>query len=465
METILAKTKLLSQLRNDYNNNQPKSQELLNSYYNKNPIPIVDLKYCGDDIESEYENIQNNISYNTQLFKCYLTNLPKYLPDYSFKPNTKIKYSESAAANCKNEFIRSVNKILNCKFEIYHIEKFLNQYKNRVLLSCCGGTSPFKFYCKKNQYRFTIIFIDDFEYNPGILLVTDLVNTETNEKYDFSCDLYHQYYSFSKLIDFLVLLESKNISDYINQRYSKFFELAKYLNNNGLQIQELKRPENLKNNQYILKIIDKNNKFCWMELYEPKGNQDYKLRFVKSQEFLNDSDIDPKIKYDPTNQLILPFDSQTNLDNLIEIIYLAIDYFYGNYGYIENGIYYNDKNYKKLIDQIKNSRNTNIQLHYYYDQNQKLYFDTFIQITIGYIKYNKNLDKKFPFEYYGIRFYYDGSDNCSIDIEAKYHYLEDKNQEIFPLTPIINLKGSFTELTQKITAFISDLYKYNPVIY
>jgi len=147
----------------------------------------------------------------------------------SYHKKKKIEYKDTAASNAKNEYYRALNMLLDYNFEIYYIEKKLGNFKNRRWSACISGTETFLFHCKKNNYIFMVVFVDDCDCEPGILAVSDVKHFPTNTNINIKCDLYGQSDSVIHIRDFLTLLECDNLDEYYNERFGALSKILEEL--------------------------------------------------------------------------------------------------------------------------------------------------------------------------------------------------------------------------------------------
>jgi hypothetical protein len=521
METFFVQSQKLKEQRKNFVKikNQLCQEELENekkikeSYddavYRQTPLLKEELYEFGESLNQEYANLSQeelhnfpktgifmNLEinayhmsfdhFNSEYYKSDKNNYDKEYNEYLKMKQEKIIYKETASENCKNEYYRAIDKILSYDINIHGIKKNVSQFKNRSSSSLCGGTTPFVFYCQKNHFRFIIEFDDDCDCEPGILMVKNLENLKTGEKVKLECDLYCENTSKAKLENFLTLINSDSIDDYLQKRFGHYLELPQLLKQKNFTVEHpepLIDPNHCIVNDYYFKFVIKvtcSKGTCLLiphesGLFSPHYEL-YITKFVGEEITINNFNFEFK-----KDGYKFKYQSKADIDELCHMIECFLDYEHNRFGYLQDNVYYNYKDIKKYIDSKKSEinkkqkdpiwmhREIEIDFHYRND----VYFgpdiDTFITLQFGksWNPFNNRskITFPYPFEYYGIHLYYhkkEDPDKCYFSIEGKYHDLnkiicDDSVTSVDLIAPKYETSGTFLEMYSQMTQFIDTI--------
>lgn len=450
----------------------------------------LDLKHY-----SKYDHDRYRIDFNDEVYKQ--KNIDKNLEI------DKMLLGENASENCQKVYFFCLEKILNFGFEIYGIKKDLSQYKNSTVSCLCGNTTPFVFYCKKNNYKFEISYNDDCDCIPGILYVESVIDCKTGDKIIVNCDLFSQNTPCNIVKNFIMLLSCENFNDFFEKRYgyiSEMFNLVKkYYNSNFMDI-VIKNDICINRFDFnvILDLLNSNGDKCLLIPYAGSNKEDYLIYLCPTLDDINSKNQNESLGYERENIDVNVFEmdmyprfsfiykSSDDLIELIKCIDCFMQYKKGNYGYIESGIYYNEK---FIIDKfLKPLKDINLPNLYSRSNN---YYGPDLDIVLEYMTADpfyactqNHLDNfVYPLEKYQIRLFYDkkkDSDNCILTINGKWHDvtsivkkyydIEKKNNENNKCNFDMNLindkaieiankyefKGKFSECFHIIIQFLTD---------
>ncbi len=483
--------------------------------FNRNPLTHDELTKFGENLDREYESLskkeldrecKNELSVPYGMYESsnyvYLEDLNlkdynetdlhiiQFDEDYKYRyKEPKVNYHEMAAENCKNEYLRAVQTILALNINIYEVKKDLRQFKNRGWSSLCGGTTPYIFYCNKNDYNFIIEFIDDCDCEPGILLIRGAEQISTGETITFNCDLYCQNLSKTKLHDFLTLLECKSVQEYIDKRFGHFLQIPELLRKKGYKIEadiNLQRIYDKKaisvndafmSLDFMIKIVSDQNiskNTCYLILmeepnYRSKSNGFYELCICQTDSVEKIAMNRISFKYP------VKYNSNFDFDNLDKKINNYFYFLNDMYGYLEDGVYYNHKFIERYCQEIWKSQSQNSKMSFHYkfnpDHNCELNILLIIKIGKPIHRINTKLDCDYSFEYYVMRMFYDkekDNENCFLTIDGHYYYINQsfvgsvniiageltEKPKIFEIAPEYNSKGKFSKLFDEIKNFI-----------
>lgn len=392
-----------------------------------------------------------------------------------------------------------MNKIRSYGINIHAVDKDPKQFYNRCVSSLCDGTTSFRFYCGKNNYRFLIEFDDDCDCAPGILHLRGLIDTNTNNKLDVSCDLYCHNQSKEKLNDFLSLIDSKNYDEYISKRFGHLFELIDLLKKTKYDVScpnELIPKNNCHINSFDFNFVitlTENNSQRECTLI-PHNEHLYISRTLKQ---INVDNMTTGWFYEQTNMDINCFNlnvistafkfdyrSALDFDELLKCIECYFEHKNGEYGYLQNGMYFNETHIKEKIDHLNNSR-LNQRLQYNSVSNN--YYGPDFNVDIIYVPDTKMLalyrlrrisTEPYIYDCYHIRIFYDKnfSDYCVLTIQGKFRNLTDigndfySNREelkhdihtyTFDIAPVFEMNGTFMECFSKMNEFFDRMTEEN----
>lgn len=478
------------------------------------PMEISELLKFGENLDNEYESLNNidddhiGIPYDLvkaiENFQFKLFNFEKESEDYWGKKKD-ISYMATAKDNVKNEYYRSLDKITSFGIEIYDVKKMIANFKNRSMSSCCGDTKVYKFYCKRKYYKFIIEFIDDCDCEPGLLYVDNIIDDRTGKKIEIKCDLYCQNTGSYELNNFLTLIESESLEDFVNKRYTKLLLLFDYFEKYSIKINDVDRAQLidynalLDNHNYLSFRISTPRGECIILLphYNENGetcdyifvgptvtdyNNNKAKSFMKLIENKNDKGETGSVKIDRTYFyhgykeccLYTKFDDSTSVENIIELINCHFNNTEGKVGYEENGTYYTSETIKLYLK----SRSISF----------KDYTDYYNGPIIGVVIYlsslswdyydglnfrqNKDLyNINYPYDMYKLVFWFDKADkNCHLSIEGKYKLINKLSEkyystktldviEEFKVFEPLEITGTFTEVFNSLKDIIVKIQK------
>lgn len=477
------------------------------------------LKY-GEHLDEEYEKLKTNkIDQDLRGYNDVPIALRHAATEFAFEkrnfeyqeqelPEEKhLTYSSTAKENVKNEYYRSIEKITSLGIEIWNIEKNLMKFKNRTSMYIVCNTTVYKFYCKKNNYKFVIKFIDDCDCEPGLLLVEKVIDTRTNNEILIRCDLYCQNTSIYELKNFTSFIESESVEDFVNRRYPRLKSLLNYLEEKSFIIKDEDKKQLsdqvklLSNDSYLNFRISTERGDCILVL--PKvydrmngkigkiGTGDYIFVGPNIEEYnskqktkhiyLSESDRLVKIGHNEFNFGYKTYCLSTELDEsksneqILELFTCYFDVKEGKIGYNENGKYYNDKEILRYF----NCPDDESEIFPLFQN----YSDYYNGPIIGIVLYMypecyealcaKNdeilYDVVYPYDKYKLTFRYEkGESKCKLSVEFKCRLINMVAREFYKtgnLKEIVDssicqtgkydIEGSFTEIFEEYKKIIT----------
>lgn len=494
------------------------------------PMTIIELHDYGTTLASEYSSISKekinklpgdgvptalsdkvrkihfDLDLDLSFYKNHNTNKEQKDPNEEIMKdqeinneiNNEIILKQSPSENCQKIYYLCLEKIQNLGIDIYGIKKDLSRYKNNLVSSIIGGTNPFIFYCKKNNYKFEIRYDDDCDCKPGILSIHSIVDCNDETTIKTQCDLFCQCKSKLVLNNFLMLLSCKNINEFMEKRYSHFIEMAESLKEKYTVDCSTKFIEqnsiNINDNDFnlIIKITDSDKNECVLIPYADSSMKDYLLYLCPTLDDINTTNKKKKetdcchhfyerknIDWNTFNHDMYPrfsfiYKSSDDLSELIKCIDYFLKYKSGKYGYCESKstalnsselvsdnelIYYNETFINDTLTHNKYPDEGHIVAKLYSKSNN--YYGPEMDIILTYHRKNpytpclKNYLKgiTYPYDNYLVRFLYDkkiDTENCIFSIRGQWHdvtpIVEFFYQNNFDITSIDN---NTTEIAEK----------------
>ncbi|QKF94592.1 hypothetical protein QKU48_gp1134 [Fadolivirus algeromassiliense] len=454
-----------------FNKIESKKQE----FYSHTKLSLDELNNIGKNIIDEFNLINNKQTddyhgvpgelcffdvnnyfdeFNKEIYKPYNDYHNDEKETYEKQKNF---YTDNQAENCKKVYEICLNEILKHNIDIYGIQKDLNQYKNGNTSSLCGGTTVFTFYCKKNNFKFTIEFDDDCDCFPGILSVNQVEDMTNNKIINIKCDLFCQNMSRVDLENFLLLINNTNYEEYIEHRYGDLLKLPYLLRKYQFVINF---PQTLINKKsatintfdftFVIEIMSKEGS-CLVIPYHEHNSANYSLYICPTLSEINRISKKKSYHYERTkidinvfnhdmkpNSFKIDYQSEEDIENLVRCINSYIDYRNGKYGYFENGKFRNENTFLRYINKHAKN-NKHISIHKYSNNFTGPDFDIFVSImpaneNFSPLTINRLKDTEYPYDYYGIHFYYDKKvdpDNCILTIQGKWHDLTQTANEYY----------------------------------
>lgn len=394
-------------------------------------------------------------------------------------------YSGDAGKNCETFLKICVQEILDLGIKINKINYDLEQFKDRRWSACLGGCNPFIFNCTKNNYVFDINAIDDCDCFPGILETKNIINMVTNENIDMRCDLFCENTKPAKKIDFLNLLESNTYKEFLEKTFSKYYDLEKLLLKEGYLIN---KQENLNSETKIcLNLTNKEGEECMIlvsDMYSPK-----KIYIADSLKDINKNarheikQISHNAYFYIKNIYEVNYETEKDFPNFVKMIDNFLNIKKNKYGFLEDGIFYNDKDIENIYNIIKKKplvkENTKIQIYYNSDVSiigPEINCSLLIKKgeNWGFLSSKKNINLEFPTDNYLLQIVYNSETDseCHFSLQGEYHdsnkikmdYYDNKIENIkeyeIPfneICPKFEYKGKMTDILKLTTDFLNSI--------
>ena len=508
-----------NRVRKEANNKQKqilesKKKNTFEEMYNNSAMETSQILKFGENLDFEYEQL-TNISKNNYDRIGIPFQLIEEACKFSFKTadfeidesnnGKKFEYFTTAKENAKNEYYRSVDKIMSFGIEIWNVEKELSNFKNRHASSLCGNTTVYKFYCKKNYYKFVVEFDDDCDCEPGILYVNAVIDERTGKEIDIRCDLYCHNTSLYQLRNFLTLLESESLEDFVNKRYRKLLQLFEYF----------KKVSIIVNNTDKMQLKDYNKLFqCYdylnFRITTPRGNciilfpycggtcdrifvgpsADEYQHEMKRLSVIDGNELYQyqSITADKSERVVIghnqfhdykkfcqysEFDTKTN-QSIIELIDCYFDSCEGKIGYEESGIYYTDKTIVSFLTNFQQNNNNRLNYKNYSDYYNGPLIGIIVRLSsddyYSALHFNENNESEYeyPYDSYKLTFLLKRGDaDCHLVIEGKYKLLDELARKYYRSGNVdiietdvfepLEFSGTFTETFNYLKDFILGL--------
>lgn len=390
--------------------------------------------------------------------------------------------NESDNEEISEHYQKCVNIIKLYDIDIYNSETF--DIKNKG----CGENILFAFHCGKNNYKFLIRYMFGCSQCCRSLFINKVQDMNTLEYIDVNCDI-DSNYKYVKFENFLMLINSPNINKFQELRYGHFLKL------NGYRVildqYDIKNKAHINDHDFsfIIRIInDKGsyNVIPYFNYYDPNKYVLYicpTLEFVNAksaQQYADDKDhyhylrtrIDINMFHQDleNNSWYINYDSDNYFINLTKAIDEYLDYIN------RNSIFQDEKTIKEFVKSFREILNIKITKKQNYDNDNDI--DLFISYFPDKTLFDKNniiFNTEYPFDFYGIHFYY----NKNIDkdyifsIQGLYYdittLVNDYNKEIenFDINnydlniknihPKYVFKSSFSECFDQLKYFINKI--------
>lgn len=372
------------------------------------------------------------------------------LPDGCDKNKKISKYADlEVPAKLNLIFMDCVNIITSMDIEICAIDTKIKNYHNKTASMLCGECDVFKFYCRKDNIKLEFVFYDDCDWIDGFLAVENMTDTltqttlnhhmcfEVSDYFETTHDDYHARKFFSALKGISAKDFKNNIYGHLMQLPQLLIDLTDY------EISSTEMPVDFFDNS-----INVNYNPAYY-IYVRSGNKCCILTPASSTELLISNSVINTIWKDDHH--VFEYKSVSDINKLITCIREYLLRSDGAYGYIQDNIYYNEKNFNTKFPKMKN-------LYIANDINNLTGFDLYF-ILHG-CKYNTSCLTKdrlstssYIVDYYGIRFRYNQNKNpsdCILTINpicvdaialaneyyGKKSVSENKLREFFPLVTI-----------------------------
>jgi len=467
--------------------------------FNNIPLSNDDLKSLGDTAAEEYLVIKDTKRKHATSGMGIQSDLYSFNPWKYMYPPTEEKQKEkkidygfdkkTPELNYQKTYFLCVDKIISFNINIYEVKKIPTDYWNRGHSACMGGWDTFKFYCGKNNYRFVVIFTDDCDCDPGMLIVKEVTDIVNQIKIKSHCDLFCQNTKENALKNFLVLLESDNFDDFVAKRYGHFFELPKLLEASGLIVSytgELSLNNNTKLNDYeytFVVTVETNKGTLSISPATVWDEEDHKLVLHPTLDEINKERKD--FQWERIDHHVISFSkkpswnfnykSDKDFPELLRCINKYQDYRNGNYGYFDE-TYLNEEFIKTYLADFKNASMTFSEYKYNTPE-----IDCNIQLNntdVWQALYKDRIQSEcFPHDLYWMNLKYNSETDskCHLVIKGKVYdviklgndYYKDKKVfdpkkyqlDIVDIFDDINFSGSLAECCQVIKEFLINVYK------
>lgn len=442
---------------------------MITDTYSGEALTEFQLNQFGESLDKEYET-----THVTTIDETFLKNKDEWniyleCSEYDKWPEKekRIEYKNTAAENIKNEYYRALNTILSHNFEIYHIEKKPNNFRNRQWSACIGGTEVFLFYCKRNNYTFVIKFMDDCDCHPGLLTVENLRHIPSNQDIHIQCDLYGQNQNMVHIKDFLTLLESNDLDEYYDKRFGPLRSIPEELTKRGHETfvsDEISNKIHVNSHSYNYIFTVKTQKGnCLLIPRSHFNSEEYVITICLNPE---DTKYGPNKRrkldrnsfsfiYSQSGEMsnyyynFLPKDlSNIDYEKLVKCIEVFMSSVKGKFGYYEQGSWHN---HVELCALARDVRWHKINIYEGPEIN--------VELLLHFGQY-----RSLPFEYYRINFYYNSHENknCKLRIQGRYNdYSIDTSK--FEINDICDYKieGSYLQLFDETKHFIKTMNEIN----
>ena len=488
-----------------------------NKVYSENPLTLEELHLFGENIDKEYSMISKNEIDNWPSsggipgvfcwieYDKYFDDIENHIKekDNDEKRNRKLSEKHSLnepSYNCKQQYYDCVGKIKSFNIDIYGVDKVLKNYKNRNG-SCCGGELDcFHFYCRKNIYRFEIVFSDDCDCYPGLLYVKSIEDFTTKVIIPINCDLYCQNTGAHELENFLSIINCTSLEEYFDKKFGHYLRLSELFEKNGFTVISQTAPPVMTINKYDFNFyceINNGKGSCLVIPYRKEHTgSEYCLFICPTLAQINEKNKTKsyyykkeKIDVNTFNHDMLEisykldYKSDDDFVELVKCVNAYIDKQNGNYGFYDltDQVWKNNKNIQQYVNTLKKFKLSSFVNNYTGPD-----FDVFVTFNPCENKLwsalsNDHLtDMDHVYDFYGVTFWYDKKVNpekCFLTIQGKYYDLTRvandyyKNEKEFNMKTYdlgmkdiadkLTIEGTYDECFDKMKYFMDSLYKIN----
>lgn len=375
---------------------------------------------------------------------------------------------------------REVKMILSLGLEIY---KFTPQDPNGNYYD-----AEEYYYCSNDKWN---VKIRNLLYDPDlgtILQVLELTNKTDGQVVDFYCDLWCQNTGDIRFRQFKYLL-SHTYDEYIKEEFGLYLTLPKLLRDKGFNVIE---------NDFVFNPIRCIGNLEISQPSKPKIKSYLRIShdygcYVSLNSVLKESMFNKNISYD------VKYNSDKDLDALVEIINKHLEHIEGKIGYFEDGRYYTNKDIERLFDNYERKFDhvTDMSDSYKYEYWNISEYDDRKPTKEETDKYNRMCDLAEINHYTGAEIYkkyemsinYDAyhfggvgtkyefeiiynlnidKDNCILNVKqttteyvGRNNVLNDDSleNEVKEETNTYSVKGTFTYIEDTLTEFLDELSK------
>lgn len=385
--------------------------------------------------------------------------------------------------------------------ELFKIVKELNfniiEYAKRTNVDTWHEYEPVLEYysVEYNNYKFIIRNLHDCDIEEGIFAVYGVTNKLNNEYTKFFLDLGCRNTCSVKKHDFLLLLNSENEHEYLIKKYDIYNRIPELLKNNGCDILENKLEFCSDKIKGFIKV-DEN--IYVIPYFAGRDEVRVVISNINSWD-VNSSNRGNKIGY------YIEYNDASDIKNIITAIDAMKKHVDGKFGYLEDGVFYKNRDIEKILD-INSRRDErgcwlDAVNHYRIRINKVNQWDARGYGKHRYISVLDGLEMAVHFaliindsaqwsegdiiNYSDIVFKYDKNiddENCILLIK-NYQYHQDENihvpsdedyvfEEIdLPFSDLneeyfidsVELRGSFTELREKLIDYMNNMCEINNI--
>ncbi|AYV83234.1 MAG: hypothetical protein Hyperionvirus5_40 [Hyperionvirus sp.] len=260
-------------------------------------------------------------------------------------------------------------KKFGCVIYEFHEDPSEAKYNVQNWFSSAEDTSAYTFLCRANNWFFNCYLNIHNDCPDGIFGVWKLFNCITNERFDYYCDMFGENKSIAYAENLFEMAHSPSYDDFLKTKWG-------FLEDLNLK---LSTDFTIKESQTTIKLRPE-------EIY-------FKLEVAENALLTITYDDRKKaiILTARANKESLQYTSPADYPALLIQIKLLFQFLKNEYGYLENGVYYNDKQFNKLFEDIAASH-------------QRDHYDC-------YNYYHGNLERYVPGDKYDSHRYGDDYDN------------------------------------------------------
>jgi hypothetical protein len=380
--------------------------------------------------------------------------------NYNDDPGMHPRYKSLAVASrLKLMFMDCVKTLHSLGIEIYAVRKNLENYQNGG--NCCLRYGVFVFSCRKNNFEFKFTFLDDGDSPSGYFYTSEIKNVINQTKIEVSC-------SFNVTTDY-----TKNHKlDYSQQKFLKLISGMTQIQFRDMFYGPLWRIPKLleKLTEYKItvpsvKLSDFNDQFHSNKYYIKVSKNDRHLILFPSIYHgikLYFTNVVPFQVNECRDNYRFTYKGDSDIDILIQYINEYFNKLEGNYGYTENGKYFNDKTF---MNEFPNATLKILYVHHFqgfYNQSANIYcsdtldidnmsgFDMFFVLGSDIDEVVK-INMEFVADYYGVRFTFDkrvDPFNCVLTISPMYKNAG--SEKLCSFSPMVKFHESYSDCVAMI---------------
>lgn len=291
------------------------------------------------------ENIYNKAKEAATSNAIEVETLKQREKELNLSPEEKIRMEAGEKAKWKiYDHIPEEKKVISA--ELLNIVKELKfnvlEYAKRTNLDLYHEYEPVQEYysVEYNQYKFIIVNLHDYDIPEGIFAVYKVINTRDNSETRFFVDLGCRNTCEIKRENFMLLVNSDDEQEYLSKKYSNYIAIPDLLEQHGYTILDNRLEFGSDDINGHIKVFEN----VYVIPYVAGMNE---IRVVVSN--VKRWDVNSSNRGDNIGYYI-EYNSTSDIKNIIDGIEAMKKHVNKEIGYLENGIYYTNKDIENIIN-------------------------------------------------------------------------------------------------------------------